>query len=181
MSRTEVRVTGFGGQGVILSGRIMGMAAAIYDEKYATMTQSFGPEARGSSCSAQLVVSDEPIRYPYIQSPDILVSMSQAAYTKYVPQLREGGMLILEEDLIDAGDLDRDLQIYKIPATRLAEELGRKIVLNIIMIGFFTSVAGIISKDAMSDAITHSVPVGTEKLNLKAFQIGYDYGLKQLK
>lgn len=91
MRMTEIRVAGFGGQGVILSAMVIGKAASIYQNGYATLTQSFGPEARGSACSAQLILSDEPILYPYITNPDILIVMSQEAYTKFSPEVKDGG------------------------------------------------------------------------------------------
>src|SRR5437764_13331799 len=97
---TELRIAGFGGQGVILSAIVLGKAASIYQGAFATMTQSFGPEARGGACSAQLIVSDAPILYPYVTQPDILVVMSQEAFGKFAPELKDGGILIVEQDLV---------------------------------------------------------------------------------
>jgi 2-oxoglutarate ferredoxin oxidoreductase subunit gamma len=178
MPRTEIKIGGFGGQGVILSGYIIGRAAAIFDKKNATMIQAFGPEARGSACSAQVVVSEEPIAYPYITAPQVMVVMSQEAYTKFAPELAEGGILITEEELVKTINLRKDLKLFSIPATRIAEELGRKMVLNIVMMGFFAAVTKIVAPEAMRDAVKASVPKGTEKLNLDAFDRGYQYGLK---
>ena len=177
MPKTEIKIGGFGGQGVILSGYILGRAASIFDTKYATMIQAFGPEARGSSCSAQLIVSDEAISYPYITAPNLMIIMSQEAYTKYSPELAEGGTLITEEELVVPHNLRRDISHYSIPATRFAEELGKRIVVNIIMIGFTTALSAVVSVDAAREAVKVSVPKGTENFNLKAFQKGYDYGL----
>jgi 2-oxoglutarate ferredoxin oxidoreductase subunit gamma len=177
MPKTEIKIGGFGGQGVILSGYIIGRAASIFDRKYATMIQAFGPEARGSSCSAQLIVSDEVITYPYIVAPNLMIIMSQEAYTKYSPELAAGGMLITEEELVVPHNLRNDVHHYSIPATRFAEELGKRIVVNIVMVGFTTALSGVVSADAARDAVKMSVPKGTEGLNLKAFQKGYDYGL----
>src|ERR1019366_6633627 len=97
---TEIRVAGFGGQGVILAAIVIGKAAAIFEGAYATMTQSFGPEARGGSSAAQVILSGEPILYPYVTQPDILVVMSQEAYKVFKPQLKPGGILIVEQDLV---------------------------------------------------------------------------------
>jgi 2-oxoglutarate ferredoxin oxidoreductase subunit gamma len=176
MARTEIKIGGFGGQGVILSGYIIGRAAAIYDEKHATMIQAFGPEARGSACSAQVVVSPEPIAYPYITSPDVMIVMSQEAYSKFSPELAEGGILITEEELVQPHNLRKDVKHFSIPATRFAEELGRKMVLNIVMMGFLTAVTDIVGCEAMRNAVKVSVPKGTEHLNLSAFDKGYEYG-----
>ncbi len=176
MSRTEIRLAGFGGQGIILSGYIIGKAAAIYDKKEATFTQSYGPESRGGACSAQVIVSDEPVHYPHLISPSILVVMSQEAYNKYVPTLRDGALLIVDEDLVETGDLAGDVELLSVPATRLAEELGRKIVANIVMLGFFAAVTDVVSVESLREAVRTSVPKGTEELNLKAFEKGHEYG-----
>ena len=101
MSRLEIKIGGFGGQGVILCGMIMGRAASIYDNKDATLTQSFGPEARGGACSAQVVVSSERNLYPCVTQPDILVVMSQPAYDKYITEIKPGALVLFEEILAD--------------------------------------------------------------------------------
>jgi len=176
MAKTEIKVGGFGGQGVILTGYIIGKAASIFDNKFATMTQSFGPEARGSSCSSQIIVSDERILYPYVSVPQIMVIMSQEAFTKFSPQIDPNGTMLIEEELVKASGLPETVKLYGIPATRIAEELGRKVVLNMVMAGFFTAVTNLIDKDAMRKAVEDSVPPGTEKLNLKAFERGYKWG-----
>jgi 2-oxoglutarate ferredoxin oxidoreductase subunit gamma len=180
MAKTDIKIGGFGGQGIILTGYIVGKAASIYDNKNATMTQAFGPEARGSACSSQIIVSDDIIRYPYVKTPQVMVIMSQEAFTKFYPQIDSKGMMLIEGDLVDPSGLPDTVKLFKIPATRIAEELGRKIVLNIIMVGFFAAVTGLISKEAMRKAVETSVPKGTEDLNLKAFDKGYDWGIKQL-
>jgi 2-oxoglutarate ferredoxin oxidoreductase subunit gamma len=181
MVRTEIKIGGFGGQGVILSGYIIGRAASIYDNKFATMIQAFGPEARGSSTSAQLIVSDEQITYPYITAPNLMVLMSQEAYTKFASELVAGGTLITEEELVTPYNLRKDVQHFSIPATRFAEELGKKMVLNIVMMGFTTSISNVVNEQAMIDAVKVSVPKGTEDLNLRAFLKGLEYGKNMLK
>jgi 2-oxoglutarate ferredoxin oxidoreductase subunit gamma len=175
MSRKEIRLTGFGGQGIILSGYIVGKAAAIHDKKQATFTQSYGPESRGGACSAQVIISDEPISYPHLIDPAILVVMSQEAYNKYAPTLKDGALLVVDEDLVKTDELPAEVRVLSVPATRLAEELGRKIVANIVMLGFFTAVTDLVSVEAMREAVLSSVPKGTEDLNLKAFSKGYEY------
>jgi 2-oxoglutarate ferredoxin oxidoreductase subunit gamma len=175
---TELRIAGFGGQGVILSAIIIGKSASIYQGAYATMTQNFGPEARGGACSAQLLLSDRPILYPYITHPDVLVVMSQEAYTRFVPELKEGGTLIVEQDLVRVTDLPRETKVYSCPATRLAEELGKRMVLNSVMVGFFAAVTQLLEPDAVRKAVTDSVPATFRDLNLKAFEKGYEYGTR---
>lgn len=177
MGATEIRFAGFGGQGVILAGMIIGRAASIHDGKYVTLTQSFGPEARGSACSVQLIVSPEPILYPYLTRPEILVVMSQEAYTRFAPGLRPGGTLIYEDELVMLNGTTDPRRSFGIPATRFAEELGRKLVLNVVMVGFTAALTGIASPEAVRQAVRESVPPGTESLNLRAFEKGFAFGL----
>lgn len=176
MRLTEIRIAGFGGQGVILSAMILGKAASIYQDGFATMTQSFGPEARGGACSAQLIISGTPVLYPYVTRPNILVILSQEAYTRFVPELKEGGTLIVERDLVRLTDLKPNTQVYSIPATRIAEELGKRMVLNSVMVGFFTCVTQLLDGVAVRKAIADSVPASFRELNLKAFEAGFEYG-----
>ena len=177
---TELRIAGFGGQGVILSAIILGKAASIHQGAYATMTQNFGPEARGGACSAQLLLSSEPILYPYVTQPDILVVMSQEAYARFGPELKEGGTLIVEQDLVRVTNLPRETKVYSCPATRIAEELGKRMVLNSVMVGFFAAVTRLLEPDAVRKAVAESVPSNFRELNLKAFEKGYEYGVTSL-
>jgi len=172
MSRTEIRITGFGGQGVVLSGYIIGRACAIHAGNHATMIQSFGPEARGSACSATLAVSETEVLYPYIARPDIFVVMSGEGYNTYRDELKDDGILVYECDLVHP-TLKKGQPSFGVPSTRIAESLGRSIVQNIVMLGFFTASTQMVSRDAMRDAVKSSVPPGTEKLNLEAFDAGY--------
>jgi 2-oxoglutarate ferredoxin oxidoreductase subunit gamma len=177
---TEIRIAGFGGQGVILSAIVLGKAASIYQGAYATMTQNFGPEARGGACSAQLIVSDTPVLYPYVARPDIMVVMSQEAYVRFAPELKEGGILIVEQDLVRVGDLNKGVLVYSVPATRIAEDLGKRMVLNSVMVGFFTAVTHLLEADAVRKAVADSVPPSFVELNVKAFDRGFEYGTKVL-
>lgn len=178
---TEIRVAGFGGQGVILSAHILGHAMAIEEGGYATMTQNYGPEARGGAASAALVVSDQPILYPYLTRPDILVVMSQEAYTRFTPELKEGGALLVEEDLVRMDSAALGRRVYSIPATRIAEELGKKMVLNVVMVGFLCAITKAVPAGACRKAVEHSVPARFKELNLSAFNRGYEFGLELLE
>ncbi len=177
--RQEITITGFGGQGIVLAGRILGKAAVLGDHKQSTLVQSYGPEARGGACSAQLIISDGPIHYPYVRHPDILISMSQAGFDKFIAQLNEGGTLLIDQDLVQPRGFKGD--VFAIPSTRMAEELGRKMMANIIMFGFFTVITGAVSVKAALDSVLTSVPKGTEEMNKKAFNKGCDYGAALLK
>ncbi len=174
--RLDVRLCGFGGQGVILSGKIIGAGVALYDGRDVTLTQSYGPASRGGACSTALVISDSAILYPHVTHPCVMVAMSQEAYTTYHGQLAEGGVLLIDTDLVEP-DPDAGQPVIPIPATRIAEHsLGRRIVANIVMLGALTALTQVVSEEAIRQAILDRVPKGTEELNIKAFQMGYDYG-----
>jgi 2-oxoglutarate ferredoxin oxidoreductase subunit gamma len=180
MQLTEIRLAGFGGQGVILSAIVLGKAASIYEGGFATMTQNFGPEARGGACSAQLIISDSPVLYPYVTQPDIMVILSHEAYVRFGSEVKEGGILIIEQDLVRVSDLSKSVQVYSIPATRIAEELGKRMVLNSVMVGFFTAITHLLTADAVRKAVADSVPPNFRELNLKAFERGLQYGITLL-
>lgn len=177
----EIRFSGFGGQGIIRQGLILGKALSLFDNKFATMTQSFGPEARGSACSSQVVVSEERVLYPYITKPEVLVAMSQEAYEKYEPELREGGILIIDNDLVRLKPSKKKIKIYGIPSTRFAEEIGNRIYANLVMLGFFTAVTKVVTPEAIKKALPGLVPSRYLETNIKAFDRGYNYGLELLK
>lgn len=174
----QITITGFGGQGVILAGRIVGKAAAIVDKLESTLVQSYGPESRGGACSAQVTIADGPIYFPYIENPDILVCLSQSGYDKHCATLKEDGLLIVDQDLVKP---EGQKDYFAVPCTRFAEELGNKMMANIIMIGFFTAITGAISLDAARNTVEQSVPKGTEEKNFKAFTRGWEFAQALLK
>ncbi|MGQ9584049.1 MAG: 2-oxoacid:acceptor oxidoreductase family protein [Anaerolineae bacterium] len=175
MKRKEVQISGFGGQGIILAGYILGKAAAIYDGQEATFTQSYGPESRGGACSAQLVLADGPIHYPHLICPQVLVAMSQEACDRYLSFLGEDGVLIVDEDLVAPPEVPASVRVYRIPATRLAEEMGSVVSANIAMLGFLVGVTGVVSLAALRKAVETSVPKGTAEVNLRALDLGFAF------
>lgn len=180
MSRHEIRFSGFGGQGIITAGYILGKAAALFDQRHVTLVKSYGPESRGGASSAQVIISDQEINYPQLTGPELLVAMSQEAYAKYIEELASGGLLLIDEDLVELSHPRDDIQVRAIPATRIAEsELGRKIVANIVMLGFVAANTDVVSVNGLREAVLSSIPKGTEELNLKAFERGYEYGTRQ--
>jgi 2-oxoglutarate ferredoxin oxidoreductase subunit gamma len=177
---TELRITGFGGQGVIRFGYLLGKAASIYDGKQATMTQSFGPEARGSACSSQVVISDDRVLYPYVTVPHVVVAMSQEGFVKHGENIRAGGTLIIDQDLVKPERTKKGVELFAVPSTRFAEEMGVKIVANIVMFGFFTAVTELVKPESARKAIQSSFKDKLIDLNLNAFDKGYQYGKEQL-
>ena len=172
--RAEVRIGGFGGQGIILAGYILGRAAAVHSGRNAVMAQSYGPESRGGACQTEIVIADGEITYPRVAAPSVVVTMSQEAYRKYGASRPDGCRLIVDEDLVtpDAGDASD--AVLRAPATRLAEGLGKRIAANIVMLGYLCGATEVVSLDALREAVAASVPKGSEELNLQAVQVGYD-------
>ena len=177
MGRREIRIAGFGGQGIVLSGQIVGQAASIYDKRFAAFTQSYGPEARGGSCTAAVVISSEPIGYPYIVNPQVLIILSQEAYTTYGHNSPAETLVIIDPDLVKA-DPSQNAALRSIPATRMAQDMGRVVLANIIVLGFLAAMSDLVSSEALRKSILASVPEGTGESNIKAFDLGYSYGLE---
>jgi 2-oxoglutarate ferredoxin oxidoreductase subunit gamma len=175
LGRREIRIAGFGGQGVVLAGNIVGQAAAVYDKQYAAFTQNYGPEARGGSCTAEVVAAEEPIGYPYLTKPQIVVILSQDAYTKYGKDLPAETQLIIDPDLVKP-EPSQTHPYLTVPSNRMAREMGRVVVANIILLGFLAAVSDFVSVEALRKSVLASVPRGTGELNMKAFDLGYKYG-----
>lgn len=173
---SDIRFSGFGGQGVIRCSLITGKALSLFDNKHAAMTQSFGPEARGGACSSQLVVSEDRVLYPYIVQAEILVAMSQEAYSTYEPQMCDDGILLIDQDLVKPTPTRADIKQFAVPATRMAEELGNRIFANLIMLGFFTVITKVVSSQAMKKALPGLVPDRFLDINITAFDKGYAHG-----
>ncbi len=174
--RVEVRFAGFGGQGIIKSGIIVAAAASIYGGKNAVQTQSYGPESRGGACKSEVVMSEEEIDFPKVVDPDVLVVMSQHAYNEYADHVKADGIMIMDPDMIPH---EKDLtivRVFRVPATKIAEDLGRRIVANIVMIGAFVAITGLLDENAVKESVKDNIPRGTEELNFSAFEKGFEYG-----
>ncbi|OGO24063.1 MAG: hypothetical protein A2144_12275 [Chloroflexi bacterium RBG_16_50_9] len=173
--RKEIRIAGFGGQGGVLSGNILGKAASIFTRGYAVLTQNYGPESRGGACTTEIVTSDEPIDYPYVITPNIQLILSQEAYNKFGQKALPETLVIIDSELVKA-DPNQRPQPIGIPASRLARnEIGRPVTANIIMLGFLAAVSDVISFEALKSAVLDSIPKETEDINMKALELGYNY------
>jgi len=179
--RLEIRVAGFGGQGIIRTGLMLAMAACIHGNRNAVETQSYGPESRGGACKSEVVISDEEIDFPKVVDPDVLIAMSQEAYNTYVDTVKKGGIILLDPDLVQKQKASSGIRVFRVPATRIAEELGKTIVANVVMLGAFASITHLMDAEALKKSVQDNIPKGTEKLNLAAFEKGYDYGKSLLK
>lgn len=178
MPRYEIRLSGSGGQGMITAGIILANAAAIYENKNAVQSQSYGPEARGGASKAEVIISDEEVNFPKVTAPDILVALTQEAYDKYSKDLKKGGILIVDNELvpkIDAGGF----KVYSLPLLAdVTEKLGKAQSLNIAAIGALNAACHVVGGDALLKSVLSMIPKGTEDANKKALEIGAELAEK---
>jgi 2-oxoglutarate ferredoxin oxidoreductase subunit gamma len=180
MTHIEIRLGGLGGQGIIKSAKIIGEAASLYDGKEAVQTASYGPESRGSACKAEVIISEQTIDYPLVQTPDILVALSTEAFQKHSQDLKEGAIAIIDADLVQPGKIKPGIRFYRIPAATTARQiLKNPLVTNVVMLGAFTAITQTITPEAMKQAIAQAFPRYRE-LNLQAFQEGLKLGKEAL-
>lgn len=177
----KIRISGMGGQGILLSGYILGKAAVEYDGIQAVQTQSYGPEMRGSKCKSDVILSinDTPIYYPVIEKADILITMSKDAWISYNKLLHEKSLGFIDVDLVQIHS--NPYEIYKIPATKMADDLGNRVIANIIMLGSVIGITQLISQSAIKQAMIASVPKDLREINLKALQQGFKIGEEIIK
>ncbi|MFQ5758800.1 MAG: 2-oxoacid:acceptor oxidoreductase family protein [Candidatus Bathyarchaeia archaeon] len=169
--RVEIGISGLGGQGVVLAGEILGRAA-VYDGKHAVQTQSYGAEARGSAARSEVIISDQKIGFPNVRKCDILVAMSQSALNKHLKDLKEGGTLLVDGDMVKKIP-KIDARVFRVPATRIAEtELKSRIYANAVMLGALTKITNLVTEEAAKKAIIKSVPEETKESNLEGFKKG---------
>lgn len=172
----DIRLSGTGGQGLILAGIILA-SAAVLDGYNTVQSQSYGPEARGGASKAEVIISDEAIFYPKVGDADIFLAMSQAAYDKYSPQIKDETIIIIDSTLVKDLKEERNGKYYQIPITELAkQETGREMTANIVALGAITGITQIVSEKALKEAILARIPAGTEELNMKALSIGLAAG-----
>jgi 2-oxoglutarate ferredoxin oxidoreductase subunit gamma len=170
--RIEVRLAGEGGQGMILAGIILAEAAAIYDGKMVVQTQSYGPEARGGASKSEVVIADGEIDHPEVLSADVVVTLSQEAYDKYAGSVNPGGLLIVDDEKVNGVS---NTNAVKIPISRLAlATTGKIITANTVALGVLVGLTGVVSRQAIEQAVAARAPHGTEEMNRKALEAGFE-------
>ncbi len=172
--RTEIRIAGTGGMGVVLAGVIVGEAAVVHGGLNAVQSQSYGSEARGTAAKSEVIVSDEPIRYPKVRKPDYSVLMSQKALEMYLKDAREDGVLIVDPDLVRADDIEGAYEVVKVPAMKIADTLGLRLISNMVMLGALVKKSGLFDLEVLEKAVADVVPEKTLDLNLQAIRAGAD-------
>lgn len=173
MDRFEIRLSGSGGQGMILAGIILAEAITYEGNYNVVQTQSYGPEARGGASKAEVIISREKVAYPKVTSPDILLTLTAEALIKYLPDLKKNGILIIDSQ-IDLEEIDLPVKTIRLPILKTArEELGREIVANMVALGSLVALVDFVGKEACLKAVKRRVPEGTEAINEMAFMLGY--------
>lgn len=171
--RTEVRLSGRGGQGLILAGIVLAEACGVYEEKEVVQTQSYGPEARGGASRAEVVVSDHQIRYPRTYDPDILVALSQPAFDRFAPQMKKDGIIFADSFYVKTDRKD----VVMVPFSETArEEIGREVVTNIVMLGVLSSTVEIAKLDSLKKAVEGRLRKAFIEMNMRALDVGSKLG-----
>ena len=169
--RTEIRLAGEGGQGMILAGIILAEAAAIYDGQNAVQTQSYGPEARGGASKSEVVISSGEIDHPEVLAADVVVTLSQEAYKKFAASVKPGGLLIVDEEKVNSASIPGAIRL---PINRLAfETTGRHITANTVALGVLVGMTGVVARASIEKAVAARAPRGTEEMNRKALEAGF--------
>ena len=175
-NRHEIRFCGSGGQGIITAAIILAEAAGIHEGKHVSQTQSYGPESRGGTCKAEVVISSGEIDYPKASRPDILLAMNQSSCETYFPDLKPDGLLIVDASLVEKVPTSR---VVSIPFTRIArQQLGNEVVATIVALGSVGYLCGDISVESLEKALLARVPEGTEEINLRALRAGIEAARK---
>ncbi len=174
--RTEIRLAGEGGQGMILAGIILAEAATIYGGQNAVQSQSYGPEARGGASKSEVIISAGEIDHPEVLEPDAVVALSQEAFKKFASTVKPGGVLIVDSDKVDSSSAP---EAIRLPVTKMAfDTTGKVITANTVALGVLVGVTGVVSKEALEKAIIARAPHGTEEMNRKALEAGFKAGKK---
>ena len=169
-STWQIRFGGVGGQGIVLSSKLLGVAASLFDGKEAVCTQAYGPEARGGAARSDVVISDEPVDYPFVTEADVLVALFPEAYSKFRPMLKPGGTLIIDSGLVQAPESEEN--VCRIPATSMAQELGNRLASNVVILGCLVGKTGVVSRDSVEKAIRATMKPKIVDLNIKALDAG---------
>lgn len=172
-STWQIRIGGVGGQGIVLASKLLGVAASLFDDKEAVCTQVYGPEARGGAARSDVVISDEPVDYPFVTEADVLAVMFPEAYVKFRPMLKDGGLLIVDTTLVRPDDGEEN--VCALPATEIADEVGNRLTRNVVLLGCLVGLTGVVSRESMVKAIRKSMKPKIVELNIRALDAGMNF------
>jgi len=174
--RFEIRIAGFGGQGVVTIGRILGEAFTIYEGKNSVNTHSYGPESRGGACKSEVVVSGGEIHYPNVRKADLFIALSQVAVDTYIADLKGGGILLIDPHSVkNVPDRDK-YRVYEVPTMEIAHDIGGVKFQNSVALGaLYPLIAHMIKESSLRQGISNNVPSETVGINMGAFERGMRY------
>lgn len=172
-STWQIRIGGVGGQGIVLASKLLGVAASLFDGKEAVCTQVYGPEARGGAARSDVVISDEPVDYPFVTEADVLAVMFPEAYVKFRPMMKEGGLLIVDTTLVKPAEDEKNVCL--LPATKIADEVGNRLARNVVLLGCMIGLTGVVSRDSMVEAIRKAMKPKIVELNIRALDAGIKF------
>lgn len=175
--RLNIRFAGSGGQGVILASVLLSKAYGLGENYNIAQTQSYGPEARGGACKAEVVISDDEIDYMKVNKADVFVALNQVGYDKYINTVKDDAIILINSTLVES---DRP-NVYKIQATQRAEDMGKPFVVNIIALGALTRLLPKVHYPAVEEEIINNFNASIASANLDAYKMGYDIMDEELK
>ncbi len=179
--RHEILLSGRGGQGLILAGVVLAEAAGVYQEREVVQTQVYGPESRGGASRAGVIIADEPILYPEVTHPDVLIALSQEACDRFAPSLKHGGQLFLDRAFVDASKIQADITVHALPFTEAAEQLGAKILAIMVALGALSATTGLVSAEALRQAIRARTAESFHNSNLCALEAGLELAVARTR
>ena len=174
----SIRLSGFGGQGVVLASVVIVKAAINYEGKWAIQTQDYGPESRGGASKADVIISDRDIAYPLIETADVLVALSQDAIAQHFPATREGSLVIVDPTFVKEAPKGENVRLIEIPAAKLADELGSRLVANMVTLGALVVLTSVISEDSLEKSIRDNTPRASHVMNIRGMRAGIKYAQK---
>jgi 2-oxoglutarate ferredoxin oxidoreductase subunit gamma len=174
--RQDIILSGAGGQGLILAGAILAEAAGVFEGKEVVQTQAYGIQARGGASQSTVIISDSRIKFPEVLRPDILLCLSQEAYNRYMPNLKEDGLLITDQDLVNAENVRPDVQVISLPFTAEAERMNRRIVANVMALGALAALTGVVRPESLAQALPSRLPERNVPIAQEALKVGVEMG-----
>jgi len=174
--RQDIILSGAGGQGLILAGAILAEAAGVFEGKEVVQTQAYGIQARGGASQSTVIISDSRIKFPEVLRPDILLCLSQEAYNRYMPNLKEGGLLVTDQDLVNAENVRPDVQVIALPFTAEAERMNRRIVANVMALGALAALTGVVKPESLAQALPSRLPERNVPIAQEALEVGVKMG-----
>lgn len=169
----QIRIGGVGGQGIVLASKLLGVAASLFDGKEAVCTQAYGPEARGGAARSDVVISNGSVDYPFVTKADVLAVLFPEAYTKFRPMMREGGLLIIDSQMVKPADDEEN--ICAVPATKIADAVGNRMARNVVILGAMISKTGVVSRESMVESIRKNMKPKIVELNIRALDAGIKF------